>query len=218
MNSIIIDGVLIKWLGNSGFMIKGNDMVVYIDPTNISARVPEEDMADLLLITHEHFGHCDPESIRNVRKFDCTTLIPEKMSLQFRGDARRVIGGDSLVGELNIKGVDIEVVPAYESCDGSSSSGDGVGYFFVFAGLKIYHAGHTCAVPEMEQTSPDIAFLPISGHDVMDEVKAANALSLLSPKNVVPMVYDPDVFDGSSPDEFIDMVTQKSPSTKVLIL
>lgn len=218
MNSIIIDGVLIKRLGKSGFMIKGNDMVIYIDPTNISARVPEEDMADLLLITHEHFGHCDPESIRNVRRFDCTTLIPEKMSLQFRGDARRVIGGDSLSGELNIKGVDIEVVSAYESCDSSSSSGDGVGYFFTLAGLSIYHAGHTCAVPEMGMTNPDVAFLPIAGHGVMDEVKAANAVSLLSPKTVVPMGYDPDVFDGASPDMFVDMVKQKSPSTKVVIL
>ncbi|WP_342303954.1 MBL fold metallo-hydrolase [Methanolobus sp. ZRKC5] len=218
MDGIIIDGVLIKWLGNSGFMIKGNGMVIYIDPTNISARVPEEDMADLLLITHEHFGHCDPESIRNVRRFDCTTLIPEKISLQFRGDARRVIEGDSLSGELNIKGVDIEVVSAYDSCDSSSSSGDGVGYFFVFAGLKIYHAGHTCAVPEMEITNSDIAFLPIGGHEVMDEVKAANAVLLLSPKTVVPMIYDSDDFDGASPDVFIDMVKKKSPSTKVVIL
>lgn len=218
MDSIIIDGVLIKWLGNSGFMIKGNGMVIYIDPINISKKVPDEDLADLLLITHEHFGHCDPESIRNVRRFDCTTLIPEKMSLQFRGDARRVIGGDSLSGELNIKGVDIEVVSAYESCDNISSSGDGVGYFFTFAGLNVYHAGHTCAVPKMELTNPDVAFLPIAGNGVMDVATAANAVSLLSPRTVVPMGYDPDAFDGASPDMFMDMVKQKSPSTKVVIL
>ncbi|MDY0386018.1 MAG: MBL fold metallo-hydrolase [Methanolobus sp.] len=218
MDSTIIDGVLIKCLGNSGFMIKGNGMVIYIDPTNISTKVPEEDMADLLLITHEHFGHCDPESIRNVRRFDCTTLIPEKMSLQFRGDARRIIEGDSLIGELNIKGVDIEVVSAYESCDDINSSGDGVGYFFTFAGLNIYHAGHTCALPEVKISNLDIAFLPIAGHGVMDEATAANAVSLLSPKTVVPMAYGPDHFDGASADMFIDMVKQKSPSTRVVIL
>ena len=218
MSSVTIDGILIKWLGNSGFMIKGDGMVLYIDPINIPGNVPEEDMADLLFITHEHFGHCDPESVRKVRKSDCTTLIPDNMGLQFRGDARRVIKGDSLTGDLSIKGVDIEVIPAYDSCDGSRCSGDGIGYFFALGGLKIYHAGHTCTVPRWEFTSPDVAILPIGSPQVMDEVQASDAVTLLSPRVVIPVTYDLDKIDGISPDTFVDMVKEKSPSTKVVIL
>ncbi|WP_319506408.1 MBL fold metallo-hydrolase [uncultured Methanolobus sp.] len=218
MSSVTIDGILIKWLGNSGFMIKGDGMVLYIDPVNISGEVPEEDMADLLLITHEHFGHCDPDSIRKVRKSDCTTLIPNNMGLQFRGDARRVIEGDSLTGDLNIKGVDIEVIPAYDSCDGACYSGSGVGYFFIFGGLKIYHPGHTCTVPEWNFMAPDVAILPIGGPHGMDEAQSTIAVASLSPRIVIPIVHDFGEIDGTVPDSFVDMAKEKSPSTQVIIL
>ncbi|WP_292468130.1 MBL fold metallo-hydrolase [Methanolobus sp.] len=215
MDNITIEGVFIKWLGNAGFMIKGDGMVIYIDPANIREKVPEADMADLLLITHEYLGHCDPDSIRKVRKSDCTTLIPEDMSLQFRGDARRIMAGDSLTGELSIKGVDIEVVPSYESCDDTTSLGHGVGYFLSFAGLNIYHAGHTCNAAELSSASLDIALLPIGGNGAMEEEQAANAVALLNPKFVIP-IYESNA--GVKIDNFVSMVREKSPSVKVVIL
>ncbi|WP_242492575.1 MBL fold metallo-hydrolase [Methanolobus psychrotolerans] len=218
MGSITIDGVLIKWLGNTGFMIKGNGMVLYIDPCNLHHEVPVDDMADLLLITHEHFGHCDPDSIRNVRKSECTTLIPGNMSLQFRGDARRVMGGDSLTEDLSIKDVDIEVVATYECHDDTTSLGEGVGYFFVLGGLKVYHAGHTCVIPELVSNSVDVALLPIGVHQVMGQAQATNALTVLSPKVVIPMGYDSDDEAGGNLDTFIGMVNEKFPSAKVVLL
>ncbi len=211
-----IGDISIKWLGNAGFMIKGRDMVIYIDPYGISSNVPEEDKADIIMITHEYFGHCEPESIRKVRKSDCTTLIPENMSLQFRGDARRIMAGDSLTGDLSIKGVDIEVVPAYGPCDDASSRGSGVGYLFIFEGLRIYHAGHTCMVGDPQAISPDIALLPIAGGSVMDERQASDAVELLSPGMVIPMGYDTDDLSGD-PEVFSDMVKDSSPSIEVFI-
>ena len=38
--------------------------VVYFDPFKITV---EKHDADLILITHSHFDHLDPESIRNIR-------------------------------------------------------------------------------------------------------------------------------------------------------
>ncbi len=218
LSSITIDGFFIKWLGNAGFMLKGNDMVLYFDPYGLSGDIPEEDKADLLLITHEKFGHCEPDSIRKVRKTDCTTLIPERMSLQFRGDARRIMAGDSLTGELSIKGIDIEVVPAYDSCEDNGSSGAGVGYFLLFGELSIYHAGHTCDIPERLSASPDIVLLPIEATQGMDETKAADAVALISPKIVIPMGYVPGEGTMADPELFSDLVKEKSPSTEVIIL
>ncbi|MEZ5335541.1 MAG: MBL fold metallo-hydrolase [Methanolobus sp.] len=216
MGNTTIDGVFIKWLGNSGFMIKGEGMVVYIDPVNIKDSVPEDEMADLLLITHEHFGHCDPDSIRKVRKSDCTTLIPEKMSLQFRGDARRIMEGDSLSGELSIKGVDIEVVSTYDSCENATSLGKGVGYFMNFEGLGIYHAGHTCIAAEIDSDSIDLAFLPLGADGVMDEERAAVAAELLRPKYLIPMSYTPE--SDLDIEKLTSLVKDKSPSTEIVIL
>jgi L-ascorbate metabolism protein UlaG (beta-lactamase superfamily) len=199
-------------------MIRGNGMVIYIDPCNIAGNVAEDEMADLLFITHEHFGHCDPESIRMVRKSDCTTLIPENMSLQFRGDARRVMAGDSLTGDLSIKGVDIEVLATYMSCEGVRSPGAGVGYLFTLGGSKIYHAGHTCAIPDVGLHSPDIVLIPIGGHMTMDEAQAADAVSSISPGAVIPMGYDSDEDGMSAAREFMSIMEERSPATRVVIL
>lgn len=218
LDSTTIDGVFIKKIGNAGFMIKADDMVVYIDPSGIEGNVSEDDMADLLLITHERFGHCDPDSIRKVRKSDCTTLIPEQMGLQFRGDARRVMEDDSLTGELSIKGVDIEVVAAYDSCNGELSSGPGVGYVFVLGGLTFYHAGHTCAVPELGGSSIDVALLPVGGNGTMDAMVAADAVSLMSPQIVVPIGYSQDDGPVVPVDQFETLVNEKSPGTRILSL
>nr|WP_321497191.1 MBL fold metallo-hydrolase [uncultured Methanolobus sp.] len=196
-------------------MVKSDEMVIYIDPHGLgNEKIPEDDMADLILITHEHFGHCDPDSIRKVRKSDSTTLIPEKMSLQFRGDARRVMEGDSLSGELCIKGVDIEVLPSYATCNPDRTLDDGVGYFFTFNDLKIYHAGHSCCIPDMS-ASPDVLVLPVDCL-ITDVQKALDSVVKFSPDYVIPMSYS-DV-NNTEASEFLDAIRSKLPSTEVLFL
>ncbi|MBP1910059.1 MBL fold metallo-hydrolase [Methanolobus bombayensis] len=215
MADTTINGVLIKKLENAGFMIKSDDMVVYIDPNGLGdVHIPEKEMADIILITNEYFGHCDPDSIKKVRKSDCTTLIPEQMSLHFRGDARRVMDGDSLADELSIKGVDIEVLPAYDSCETALAPGKGVGYFFLFGGLGIYHAGHTCDIADLKGLSPDVLMLPVGDH-VMDIEKAANAVSMFGSVYVIPMFYG---LDSTGCPMFTNIVREKNPSAEVILL
>jgi L-ascorbate metabolism protein UlaG (beta-lactamase superfamily) len=211
-----IDGVLIRKLEYAGFMVKSDEMVLYIDPNGLgNENIPEEDMADLILITHENFGHCDPDSIRKIRKSDCTTLIPEKMGLQFRGDARRVMGGDSLTGELSIKGVDIEVLAAYVSCKSNRTLSKGVGYFFTFGHLSIYHAGHSCDIADMGGLSPDIIMLPIGNEQLISVQKAEDVITKLAPDYFIPMCYgdtnDVDIL------EFVNSIKSKFPSLEILL-
>jgi L-ascorbate metabolism protein UlaG (beta-lactamase superfamily) len=212
---ITIKGVLIRKLEYAGFMVKSDEMVLYIDPNGLGdEQIPEENMADLIVITHEQYGHCDPDSIRKVRKSDCTTLIPDKMSLQFRGDARRVMEGDSLTGELSIKGVDIEVLPAYASCESGRTLGEGVGYFFTFGDLSIYHAGHSCDIADLESLSPDIVMLPLGDEQLISIQKAEEAITKLSPDYVIPMCYDDATNINIS--GFVDRIKSECPSTEVL--
>lgn len=216
MADITIKGVLIRKLEYAGFMVKSDEMVIYIDPNGLAGeQIPEEDMADLILITHESFGHCDPDSIRKIRKSICTTLIPEKMSLQFRGDARRVMEGDSLTGDLSIRGVDIEVLPAYDSCDPSRISGDGIGYFFTLGNLRIYHTGHSCDIADVAALSPDIVMLPVGDDLIMEVQKVTDAITKLSPDYVVPMCYEDAMSIDTS--EFVNTIKSKFPSTEVLL-
>ncbi|TQD28208.1 MBL fold metallo-hydrolase [Methanolobus vulcani] len=217
MADITINGVLVRKLEYAGFMLKSDEMVLYIDPSGLgNEKIPEEDMADLILITHEHFGHCDPDSIRKIRKSDCTTLIPEKISLQFRADARRVMEGDSLTGELSIKGVDIEVLPSYVSCESGRSLDEGVGYFFCFGGLNIYHAGHSCDIADMEGLSPDVIMLTVGDEQLYSIDKAVDILTKLSPDYVIPMCYDGAKDIETS--EFVKSIKSKLPTTEVLLI
>lgn len=218
MNNVKIGSVNIEWLGHSGFLLEGDGKKIYIDPYDLSEEPAFEDKADILLITHEHFDHCSPEDIRKVRRADSTTLIPENLSLQFKGDARRITEGDLLADGLEIKGTRIEVVPAYNLDKPYHPRGLGVGYIVELGGIRIYHAGDCDFFPEMKNIRTDVALLPIGGTYTMDEEEAASAAAAISPKYVIPMHYGkPDVTDGD-PEKFKALVHGKNPDINVIIL
>ncbi len=218
MNSVKIGNVTIQWLGHSGFLLEGDGKKIYIDPFEISEEPAFDDKADILLITHEHFDHCSPEDIRKVRRSDSTTLIPESCSLQFRGDARRVSEGDILADGLEIKGIRIEVVPAYNINKPYHPRGSGVGYIVEIGGIRIYHAGDCDFFPEMENIRADVALLPIEGTYTMSEEEAANAVAVLAPKVVIPMHYERSGNTEGNPEKFKALVHGKNPEINVTIL
>ncbi len=217
MGNTTIGNVSITWFGHAGFMIKGDGCVIHIDPFILPESIPAEDMADILLITHEHPEHCCPDSIRKVRKPDSTTLIPENMGLQFRGDARRIMEGDDLIDDLSIKGVNIRVVPAFSKKSSDHPEGQSVGYIIELAGLSIYHAGDTDFVPMVDigGVPIDIALLPIGGVSVMSAEVAAEAAVLLSAKVVIPMHYTEE---NGNPEEFKKLVNAADPDIDVVVL
>lgn len=216
MNSVKIEGVSIQWLGHASFLLEGDDKKIYIDPYQISEEPAFDAKADILLITHEHFDHCSPEDIRKVRRSDSTTLIPESCSLEFKGDARRVVEGDILADGLEIKGIRIEVVPAYNLDKPYHPRGFGVGYIVELGGLRIYHAGDCDFIPEMESIRADVALLPIGGTYTMDEEEAASAAAAISPSYVIPMHYGSEVV-GGDPEKFKAFVHSKNPDINVII-
>lgn len=218
MNSVKIGRVNIRWLGHAGFLLEGDGKKIYIDPYDLGEEPAFEDKADILLITHEHSDHCSPDDIRKVRRSDSTTLIPENLSLQFKGDARRIGEGDVLADGLEIKGIRIEVVPAYNIDKPYHPHGFGVGYIVELGGIRIYHAGDCDFFPEMKDIRADVALLPIGGTYTMDEEEAANVAAAISPKDVIPMHYGkPGITDGD-PEKFKTLVHGKNPDINVIIL
>jgi L-ascorbate metabolism protein UlaG (beta-lactamase superfamily) len=215
--STTVNNVSITWLGYAGFKIKYDNLVIFIDPSILPESITDGDMADIILITHEHPAHCNPDSIRKVRGSNSTTLIPECMNLQFRGDTRRIIAGDLLLDELSIKGINIRVVPAHNIKSSYHAEGQGVGYIIEVNGLLIYHTGDTDFIPDLglDGRSVDVVLLPIGGISVMGISTAAQAVSSLLPAMVIPMHYNLKTTD---PEEFRAIVGGTDSSINVVIL
>lgn len=213
-----IGDVTITWLGHAGFMIKESDLTVYIDPYVLPDMINFEEQADILLITHEHFDHCNPESIRKVRKGYATTLIPENITLEFKGDARRIREGDILRDHLSIMGINIEVLPAYNIDKQYHPKGEGVGYLIEIGGVRIYHTGDTDFIPEMKDVSADVVLVPIGGTYTMDETEAADAIAVISPRVAIPMHYNYVEGTEGDPEKFKQLVNEKNPDVDVVIL
>ena len=63
MNSIKLDDVTVTWFGHASFLIEG-DIRIYID-SHVLPEDPEK--ADIALVTHEHFDHCNVDNIKRLR-------------------------------------------------------------------------------------------------------------------------------------------------------
>jgi L-ascorbate metabolism protein UlaG (beta-lactamase superfamily) len=202
--AVTIEGVEITWLKHDAFMLKGDGIVVAIDPYELRS-VPEK--ADLVLITHDHFDHCDPNSVRLVAKPDAVIVAPQNAASKLGKNVRVVKAGDVLTE----KGVTIKVVPAYnvrpERQRFHPKNYGGVGYLITLAGKTVYHPGDTDLIPEMDNLGQvDIALLPVSGTYVMDAQEAAEAVKRIKPTHVIPMHYGSIVGSKADAEKFAQLV------------
>lgn len=189
----------VHWLGHAGFWITGR-RVIFIDPYQV--KFPP-DVGDVILITNSHPDHCSPDDVKWLRKGETVIVVPQSCSDKFKGDIRVVKPGDV----LKIKGITIEVVPAY-SMKKPPQPGEveGVGYVITTVeGMRIYHAGDTGLIPEMENVRADIALLPVGGGDAMDAVEAAQAANKIKPGVAVPMHWGTVVGTRQDAEKFRDL-------------
>jgi len=176
----------IHWLGHASFRIE-NDKTIYIDPYELKGKPPE---ADLILITHDHHDHCSPDDVAKVAKDDTVIVTIAAAAQRLKGDVRVVKPGESLLVLL----IPIETVPAYNV---NKFRGPGVpfhpqesghvGFILTVGGLRIYHAGDTDVIPEMDDIEADIALLPVGGTYTMTADEAARAANRIKPQVAIPM-------------------------------
>ncbi len=171
----------IVWLGHDGFRIDG-DKIVYFDPYQISPGTK----ADLILVTHEHFDHCSPGDIAKIQKPE-TVIVTEKDSAKkLEGNVKIVRPGQT----IDVDEIKIEAVPAYNTDKTFHPKENGwLGFIVEMEGVRIYHAGDTDFIPEMNQFEVDIALLPVSGTYVMTAIDAIEAALAIRPKLAIPMHY-----------------------------
>lgn len=172
----------IHWLGHDTFKIIG-EKVIFTDPFKIK----KEDVADMILITHDHYDHCSLEDIKKIQGPNTIIVATADCAKKLSGNIKVVKPGD----KINVSGIEIEAVPSYNTNKQFHTKDKGwAGYIFTINKQRIYLAGDTDYIPEMK-TFKDIAIalLPVSGTYVMTAEEAVQAALVMAPKIAIPMHY-----------------------------
>jgi L-ascorbate metabolism protein UlaG (beta-lactamase superfamily) len=185
-------GLKISWLGQDGFRIK-NAKTVYIDPCMI--KTGEE--ADIILITHEHSDHCSPGVVKKIASAKTTIITTAVVKSQLSGTKAKEIRAVKPREKIVVDNVSIETVPSYNVNKFRSpgqvfhpKQDQMLGFVIALDGVRIYHAGDSDSIPEMEGLNVDIACVPVGGTYVMTAEEAAEATKRIKPKIAIPMHYD----------------------------
>jgi len=169
----------ITWLGHASIKIKSGDLVIYVDP--YAGDYETEDKADLIFITHEHYDHFSKEKIKQISADETIVVGTENIAGEI--DSITLIPGE----KESILDIAVEAVEAYNVKKSFHPKGLGMGYILTIEGKRIYIAGDTDLIPEMNMLEVDLAFLPCGGTYTMDAHEAAGAATILEPKVVIPI-------------------------------
>lgn len=180
----------IHWLGHDSFRLEGS-VTVYFDPWELVEGLPA---GDVILITHDHFDHLSLPDIERLSGPDTVVVGPAAVTAQVRGQKTVTLAPG---GSAQVQGVRITAVHAYNTSKFRKPGevyhprdDDHVGYVVELDGRRVYHAGDTDHIPEMDDVQCDVALVPVSGTFVMTADEAADACGSISSAIVVPMHFD----------------------------
>ena len=199
-------------LMHSCIRIQYDDKEIEIDPV---AKLGERSVdyaampkADYLFVTHEHRDHFDGATIRMLTN-DGTQLIMNQRCADMYGSGTVMANGDHLQLASDFT---VEAVPAYNITEGRQQfhpKGRDNGYILTLDGMRIYIAGDTEDISEMENIKDiDIAFLPCNQPYTMTPEQLVRAAKVIKPKVLFPYHYgqtDVSTIPQQLQDEGIDV-------------
>ncbi len=243
------------WLGQSGFLIKSRQGLLVIDPylsehltkkyegtgrphvrmTRAPLRGHELPPVDLVLASHKHSDHLDPETWAALVAGSpaAVFVLPEAIldhARQLGMPRERLLGIDA--GQaIDRTGFRVRAIPsAHEELD---KDRDGrhlyLGYVVESEGRRLYHSGDSVAYPRLAEQlggEPfDALLLPINGRDpargVPGNMTAAEAVDLsnaVRPRFVVPHHYDMFTFNTVAAQVFEAEARRLPPGVEPRIL
>ncbi|MBR3548158.1 MAG: MBL fold metallo-hydrolase [Bacteroidaceae bacterium] len=154
--------------------------------------------ADYIFVTHEHADHYDEATLKLLSS-ENTQLITNKRCAEMFSAAK----ADGALPKVKVmtngdkaeiaEGFTVEAVPAYNTTEGHLQfhpKGRDNGYVLTIDGLRIYIAGDTEDIPEMETIQNiDIAFLPCNQPYTMTTDQLVKAAKVVKPKVMFPYHY-----------------------------
>ena len=182
-------GIAIWWTGNAGWLIKSNDLLIGTDltldndekiqPPPITASEIAAEL-DVLLVTHHHGDHCNPETIRElVKAGKCIFVLPSPC-LKELGDIK-IPRGRLIVPEplypFGVKGVRVEPIHAIHGNqdftvltrepDFVEKIAHNCGYVFEIGGKRFLEPGDSVLTEEhLSLRNIDVLFVSPTVHNM----------------------------------------------------
>jgi len=217
----------IFWLGGAGFAFKtAGGKIVYVDPylsdaldrfyswkrlpTSPIPLAPGEVVADLVLTTHAHEDHLDPDAIPGMAAASQAIFAGPTMCVQALQEwniaAERVVEinrGES----QTLAGVPVSAVFAHRASPAGAQTPDAVGYVLDLEGVVVYHTGDSLYHPDLQAVKarkPDILVVCINGqYGNMDPAEAARLTREIEPGVVIPMHWGLVAENTADPADFV---------------
>ena len=190
--------VEIKWLGHASFRVSYDESIIYIDPWKIES-APNDGV--LVLVSHAHYDHYSAEDVAKVISPDGQFYSTSDVTDQ-RGDGISISPGTT----FEAANANVETVRAYNpNKHFHPKENNWVGFIINISGKRVYYAGDTDVIPEMDQLRDiDVALLPVGGTFTMDAQEAAQAVSTIKPKVAIPYHWGDIVGDKNDAQKFAE--------------
>jgi L-ascorbate metabolism protein UlaG (beta-lactamase superfamily) len=181
----------ITFLGHGSLLLVFQGKNIYVDVSGEAADYSRLPKADIVLFTHEHSDHLDPQALSLVSTGKTALVYTEACARQVRGGIV-MRNGD----RQTVAGIPVDAVPAYnlvykrENGQPFHPKAVGNGYILTFGDTRLYVAGDTENIPEMKALKNiDIAFLPMNLPYTMTPEMVADAAKAFRPHILYPYHY-----------------------------
>jgi L-ascorbate metabolism protein UlaG (beta-lactamase superfamily) len=163
----------IVWNGHACFRLRGRETIVVTDPYDRSIGFPPLKLtADVVTISHAHPHHAYVEAV------------------QPAGSRVRTVDGP---GEYEMAGTLIEGVATFRDKQRGKELGKNTAFLIHLDDVSVCHLGalaHTLSSAQIEALKDaDVLLVPVGGGTALDASAAAEVVSQLEPRIVIPMYY-----------------------------
>lgn len=177
---------------------------------------------DLLVATHAHYDHFDPDSIPAVMQNEKTALLCAKDCFE---EAKKLCLDQSRItymaeGEIFANdSIKITAMP----CDHGKDTPFAIGLLIEIDGKKIYIAGDTCFRSDNFGNEVlkncDIMVMPVNGaFGNLNEQEGAKAAGIVKPRICIPCHYWNFAEHGGNPQLFMNAMNENFPEIKYLLM
>ena len=192
--------------------------IIYFDPFHVDKETHD---ADVIFVTHEHYDHFEPDSIKKLLKAETILVAPESMKakvLKKSGVLEKNCVFYVPNESYELDGLKIETVPAYNKLKPFHPKWNKwLGYIVELDGTRYYVAGDTDVNADILKVKCDVALIPIGGHYTMDKKQAAEYILELKPTAVIPTHYGTLIGSPEDGADLKKMVEEKDSSIEVVL-